>query len=87
MMERKRKPRDAAYADLTDVQKAFYDGYDEGYLAGAGPDLLEALKLAAVAFHSLGNPASRTAQAMKRGRQSAREHEGKASDAIKKAGK
>ena len=25
--------RDPGYYDLTDVQKAFYDGYDEGYKA------------------------------------------------------
>ena len=36
-MARKRKPRDIGYDNMTDVQKAFYDGYDEGYLAGSSP--------------------------------------------------
>ena len=48
-------------------------------------ELVDALRVAGVAFHSLGNPASRTAEAMKRGRQSAREHEGKVRTAIEKA--
>ena len=51
-MTRKRKPRDIGYDNMTDVQKAFYDGYDEGYLAGSSPAaggqeqaVLEALKM------------------------------------------
>ena len=47
--------------------------------------LVEALEVAATGFHALANPASRTADANKRGRYNAKEHEAKLRAALEEA--
>lgn len=54
-------------------------------LIAAAPDMYDALERAATALHDLANPASRSAHAMKRGRENAKHHERLVREAIEAA--
>ena len=75
-------------ADGFEVANLSYTGAQEDQdarLLAEAPNMLDALDYAATALHSLANPASRSAHAMKLGRQDAKRIERLVREAIKAA--